>query len=286
MPDEKLMATTWRWVLLAFAVIAVAMIGRRTLRAVIRKFISIKNDGKRPLSQRDRVLLRYQDHDFNALTFAWCKTRQDAMFGELPELLRPLGNIKNFLDLGCGFGFAGSFLLELFPGSEVYAVEPSSTRVATAKVALGDRGHVFQGAAPDFENPSFPERFDAVFAIDMLHYLDDLALDLTLARLRARLGEGHYLIVRAPMQPAGFGSLIWNLTRIHRAVWGLFAQYRTVEQVRERIERAGFEVVGSSISGGNPEIRWFISRAVPLEKKGERVVLEPVTAGSNNGKEQ
>jgi len=277
-------ATMWYWVVPPLAVIALAMIGRRVFRAVARRLLSVESDGKRPLTPRERVLRRYQDHSFNAFIFAWCKTRQDPMFDELPELLRPAGDVKKFLDLGCGFGFAGSFLLELFPGSEIYAVEPSADRVAVAKLALGGRGHVFQGAAPDFENPSFPERFDAIFSLDMLHYLDDQALDLTLSRLRGRLDEGRYLIIRAPMRPAGSGSLIWKLTQIHYTAWGLFSQYRTVEQLRGRIERAGFGVERWQISGNNPEIHWFISRAVPLEEKVERLVLEPVPAVGDDGK--
>jgi SAM-dependent methyltransferase len=273
-----ILATVWYWYLLPPAVIAVAMIGRGTLRATFRKLISVKDDDNRPLSLRQRVLLRYQNHAFSPFVFAWCKTRQDPMFEEFPELLEPIGRIKTFLDLGCGFGFAGSYLLEMFPGSQVYAVEPSQHRVTVAKLAIGDRGHVFQGAAPDFENPSLPEHFDAIFTIDMLHYLDDSALNVTLLRLRARLDDGHYLIIRAPMQPEGFGSLIWNLTRIHTTVWGMSRYYRTVEQLRLDIERAGFDVVRCHISGKNPEIHWFISRAVPLEENVERLVLEPVPA--------
>jgi len=273
---------TWHWLALPLAMIAVAIIGRRTIRLIFRKLIAVKDDGVRNLSLRERVLLRYQNDSFGALIFAWFKTRQDPMFDEFPELLRPLGEIKKILDLGCGFGFAGSFLMELYPGSEIYAVEPSARRVAAATLALGERGHVYQGAAPDFENPSLPGRFDATLAIDMLHYLDDPSLDLTLARLRARLDDGRYLIIRAPMLPGGFGSLIWNLTRIHRTVWGLFAKYRTVEQLRRHIERAGFDVVRSHISGKNPELHWFISRAVPLEEKVERLVLEPVPAVGDN----
>jgi SAM-dependent methyltransferase len=274
----------WGWVLVPLAVIAVAMTARRVFRAVARKAISVRDDGKSPLTLRERVLLRYQKHSFNAFIFAWCKTRQDPMFNELPELLRGVGDVKNFLDLGCGFGFAGSFLLELFPESEIFAVEPSADRVAVAKLALGDRGHVFRGAAPDFEIATFPARFDAIFALDMLHYLDDPALDLTLSRLRARLDDGRFLVIRAPMQPAGSGSLIWKLTRIHTTVWKIYVQYRAVEKLKERIERAGFSVVHAQISGKNPELHWFVSRAVPFEEKVERLVLEPVPAVGNHGK--
>jgi len=279
------LAAIWYWYLLPLAVVAVAMIGRRTIRALVKKAISVRDDGRRPLTLRQRVLLRYQNYSFTPSMFAWCKTRQDPMFQEFPELLEPVGPIKSFLDLGCGFGFAASYLLEMFPDSQVYAVEPSRNRVAVAKLALGDRGHVFQGAAPDFENPSLPDRFEAVFAIDMLHYLDDKALDVTLSRLRARLDDAHYLIIRAPMKPEGSGSLIWKLTRIHATAWGLFAQYRTVEQLRRHIAGAGFHVERSQISGKNPELHWFVSRAVPLEEEVERLVLEPVPAVGDDRKQ-
>jgi len=277
-------ATMWHWVWAIAALMATAMIVRRVFRIATRAAIRVRNTG-RPLSMRERVLLRYQDYAFHPLFFAWCKTRQDAMFDELPGLLEPVKKLHTFLDLGCGFGVAGSFLLELYPDSEIYAVDPNPDRVAGAKLAFGNRGHVFEGAAPDFEKSPFPPHFDAVFSIDMMHYLDDGALGLTLSRIHARLEEGSFLVIRAPMRPAGFGSLIWKLTRIHQRAWGLFAQYRTVEQLRAHIERAGFAVIRSEMSGNNPELHWFVSTAVRLEQKVERFVAEPVSSVGHNGKE-
>jgi len=213
------LATQWYWLLALAGVIAFAMTTRRLFHIVARKIIAVNDDG-RPLSPRQRVLVRYQKLSFHPHFFAWCKTRQDAMFDELPELLKRVGEVRKFLDLGCGFGIAGAYLLEFFPGSEIYGIDPSRERIEAARLAFGDRGHVFAGAAPDFENPALPDRFDAAFSIDMIHYLDDRALDLTLSRIRARLDEGRHLILRAPMQPAGSGSLIWKLTRIHYTAWG------------------------------------------------------------------
>ena len=265
-------------------VVASVMMMRRIFRRVARWGIRVRPGGGE-LSSRDKVLLRYQDGEFHPLFFAWCKTWRDAMFDELPGLLSRAGNVKVFLDLGCGFGVAGAFLLEQFTGAEIYGVDPSPERVKGAQAAWGKRGHALIGAAPDFEAEEFPPRFDAVFSLDMVHYLDDAALDLTLSRIRRRLDEGKYLILRAPMLPMGSGSLIWKLTRIHYRAWGLFSQHRTEAQLRERIEKAGFAVEESRISGGNPELRWFVSVAVPLQQEVEGLVAEPVAAMGDDRKQ-
>jgi SAM-dependent methyltransferase len=278
-------ATAWYWVIGVACVIAFAVTARRVFRRVARRVIRVR-EGGRELSVRERVLLRYQGGAFHPLFFAWCKTWQDAMFDELPGLLSRMKGVRVFLDLGCGFGVAGAFLLEQFAGSEIYGVDPNPERVAGARAAWGERGHAIAGAAPDFEKVEFPARFDGVFSLDVVHFLDDAALDLTLKRIRTRLDVGRYLILRAPMLPVGSGSLTWKLARIHYKAWGLFSRHRTEEQLRERIEKAGFVVEETRKSGGNPELRWFVSVAVPLQQEVEGFVAEPVASVGDDREQQ
>ena len=85
------------------------------------------------------------------------------------------------------------------------------------------------------------------------------------------------------MKPRGFGSLKWNFDRLRRALTGEFAQYRTVEQLEERIRKAGFDLRQSPISGNSPELHWFISTA-GTKKEIEGLVAEPVAAMGQDGK--
>ena len=271
------------WIVVLAAIVFLPLVIRFVFRAVMRPLMRVRNDGAGALNFRQRILLRFQPYEFHPLMFAWCKTRLDAMFDELPEFLGSVTNVRTILDLGCGYGIASAFLLEWFDTAELYAVEPSGQRVRAAQRVLGSRGHVLQGAAPDFESAALPDQFDAVFSLDVLYLLNDSDLDLTLSRIWNRMSAGNYLFIRAPMKPRGFGSLKWNFDRLRRALTGEFAQYRTVEQLEVRIQKAGFEIQRSRISGTNPELHWFISTA-GAKKEIEGLVAEPVATVGQNGK--
>ena len=118
--------------------------------------------------------------------------------------------------------------------------------------------------APDFEQPDFPPKFDIIFALDMIHFLSDSTLDLTLKRIRNRLAEGHYLIIRCPVLPAGPESFDLRMYKLAAYLTATFTQFRTVEQVRQRITQAGFDVARTQMSGTNPELFWFIATASPV----------------------
>ena len=130
-----------------------------------------------------RILLRYQDQGMHVWMFSLFKTRLDPMFAELREFLQATPDVRTILDLGCGFGFAGSFLLDHFPQAQIYAVEPSEDVLTEPLPPLLSAGTSFR-ARPDFEVPGLPERFDAVFVLDVVHFFSDSGLDLTLRRIR------------------------------------------------------------------------------------------------------
>jgi hypothetical protein len=215
-----------------------------------------------PARWQDRVELRYQHRETYAWMFARSKLRLDPMFRELPEFLRAIpSNVHIAMDIGCGHGVAACSLLEWFPELKLYAIDPNFHRVRAAAQALGDRARVFKAAAPDFESPAFPPHMDAAFALDMIHFLSDAELDLTLQRIRARLQDSAPLFLRAPMRPSGVGSFLWNLDRLTRALTGTPAYFRSVDQIRHAIENAGFQITRVQMSGDNHELFWFIASA-------------------------
>jgi len=208
-----------------------------------------------------RVLRRYQHSGTFAWMFAWFKLRMDPMFRELPDLVKVEPSIRSALDIGCGYGVTGCSLLEWLAEATIYGVDPNPTRVHVAAAAFGGRGQVNVGGAPDFSMPSLPEHFDAVLLLDVIHYISNEALELTLRRVHARTKTGGRLIIRSNISPSGGGSLKWKFAVISRKITGAYACHRSVDQIGKAIASAGFEVVRSEMSGANAESFWFIATA-------------------------
>jgi SAM-dependent methyltransferase len=212
-------------------------------------------------SWRERVELRYQRLGTWTWMFCRFKLRLDPMFQELPELIGDGSQLREVMDLGCGHGIAGCAMLEWFRNVRVYGIEPRSARVAAAREAFAERGVVHEGAAPDFEWEELPQKLDAALALDMMHFLDDAAFGQTLAKIRRRLREGGTLFMRIPMAPSGKGSMAWHVDRMLRGMRKIAATHRSSEKIQKMLAEEEFDVCKVQISGGNPELCWFIARA-------------------------
>ena len=235
--------------------------------AIVRSRIGIKtgvgNDW------RERVLLRYQnlsgEAGFSIISatfawvFAWFKMRLDPMFNELSGILERMPWIRTVLDIGCGYGVAGCAILEWCDDAKIFGIDPDPARVRAARAVFGSRGAAFVGLAPDFERPELPERFDAVFVLDVIHFISDSAFDQTLQKIHGRL-DGGYLVIRSIIPPTDGSSWAWKFASIRRGLTGRYACHRSVEKIRQMMDRAGFEVEKAEMSGGNPEMFWFIAR--------------------------
>lgn len=235
--------------------------------------------GINPLAAKDwreRVLVRYQnlcaDSGFAILpgtfawVFAWFKLRLDPMFHELPGFLELMPEFHTVLDIGCGYGVAGCALLEWRGEMKIFAIDPDPGRVRVAGAVFGSRGEAFVGRAPEIEAPGLPDRFGAVFVLDVIHFMADSALDQTLRKIRGRMEEGGYLVIRAIIPPADGGSWAWKFAKIRRAMTCEYGCHRPVEKIREMITEAGFDVEKTDLSGGNRELVWFIARARPSQR--------------------
>jgi SAM-dependent methyltransferase len=230
---------------------------------------------------RERVLLRYQELAGQkclatfAWVFAWSKLRLDPMFEELPEILKTVAPLRTALDIGCGFGVAGCALLEWCEGLTIYGIDPSPMRVRTAGFVFGGRGKAFVGRAPHFEQSDIPERLDAVFVLDVIHFLSDADLQLTLKGIRSLLNNGGWLVLRSIIRPEGGGSIFWKFAIARGRVFGGRAFHRSNGQIRQLLTDAGFQIQSERISGDNPELQWFIAQspgnsAKPAKPAGSR----------------
>ncbi|MCP3955512.1 MAG: methyltransferase domain-containing protein, partial [Desulfobacterales bacterium] len=216
---------------------------------------------------RRRVMNRYRTLETYPRLFARFKMKNDVMFSELPRLLNGCGNMRTVLDIGTGYGVPGCCILEHCARAKIYGIDPDRERIRVAALAFGHRGTVTCAAAPDI--PPAPEAADAAFLLDIIHFLDDSALNLTLARLRKALHSNAALIIRAVIPPPdGNYSRLWKLDALRMKLTGVQAHHRTTDAIRAMVEGAGFQIRQIEQSGNNIESTWFIATPKPEDGTG------------------
>ena len=213
-----------------------------------------------PRSWRKRILDRYRLLEPYPRLFSRFKTKTDTMFRELPRFLNGNKKLRTVLDIGCGYGVPGCWVLERFPMARVYGLDPDRERVRVAGLAFGDRGVATCGAAPEI--PVAPEKADAAFLLDIVHFLNDEALYRTFERLRRAMQKDAMLVIRAVVPPADKNySRFWKWDAFQMKIQGVSAYHRPVFVIDEMLGQAGFEIQQSELSGDNEESVWIIARA-------------------------
>jgi trans-aconitate methyltransferase len=201
-----------------------------------------------------RVLARYRWMNTYARMFARFKLRLDPMFSELPRMIRFPAQPKALVDIGTGYGVPACWLAETFPTARVYGIEPEADRVRVASMTLGARGQVVQGRAPDL--PPVPESADGAFMLDMMHFLSDPQLTLTLRRLHARLAGGAPLTIRAVMIPQNGTSWYWWIDALRNKLDGIETHWRSAERIQTLLTECGYEVISIVPSGAKGDLLW------------------------------
>jgi predicted exporter/SAM-dependent methyltransferase len=233
-----------------------------------RIFRSREEDaGGGPGSLQDRVRRRYRNLEPYPRLFARFKMLLDPMFPELDGLLGPCPSIRTVLDVGSGYGVPAAWLLERCPDARIYGVEPDGERVRVAAMAVGKRGVMTQGRAPDIPAPA--EAADVALMLDMAHYLDDAGLNRTLGSLLNRLQRDGRLIIRVCIPPKGRPSWSWRIEGIKLALSKTPVHYRPVEEIRALIAQAGFRIEAAFPSGSNQELFWIVARPGRLREAGQ-----------------
>jgi trans-aconitate methyltransferase len=199
------------------------------------------------------VRLRYRHLPATPRLFARWKMRLDPMFGSLARFVK---NPRRILDIGCGYGIPSAWLLELFPEARVSGVDPDAERIRVAGQALGARGEMRVGRAPDLRE--LPDGADTALMLDVIHMLGDDALRETLERLFDKLIPGGRLILRVTIPAAGSRTLLGNLEASRLQRQGLRAHYRGREALSDMIRKAGFTLEAIEPSGR--EEVWFVAR--------------------------
>ena len=247
--------------LTSFLGIAYSMIGAYVILPPVLGAIQNRRQAKAPKSGslRDRVLNRYHNMEAYPRLFARFKMRFDPMFSELYQILKSSDGIKTIIDIGCGYGVPSSWFLERFLEAYIYGIEPSKKRVRIASLAVGSRGCIAQGYAPNV--PVVPQPADLTTMLDMVHFLNDEALLLTLKRVKERMREDGCLIIRATIRPQRRMPWVWWLENAKLRFAGLPAHYRSAEQLEKMMARSGFQITDTLPSGVHDELVWLVGGA-------------------------
>jgi uncharacterized protein len=201
------------------------------------------------------VLKKYRHLEASPRLSARFRTSFDPMFIELQGFLK---TPEIVMDIGSGYGVPAAWVLELFPEARVFGIEPDYEKTRISNRVIGDRGSIIKGRAPDL--PAVPDPADAALMIDVIQYLPDDQLKLTLGRLSSQLrGEG-LLVIRARAHFEKGISRPGLIENIRGRIFGTKLHYRSVREIRTRLLEAGFEIQAVTPSGRSRTKTWFLAQ--------------------------
>ncbi|MDY6967845.1 MAG: MMPL family transporter [Spirochaetota bacterium] len=229
------------------------------LPPILKRLFLIQSDKKIKFQRNDsyfsKVMRRYRHAEAYPRLFARFKIIFDPMFPRLSDFLNSPGLI---IDIGCGYGVPAAWLLERFPDARIYCIEPDSERIRIASHALGIRGTVIQGKAPDI--PSTPKHSDAALMLDIIHLIGDKELQLTLERLYNKLHPSGTLIIRTTIPSRKRFPWERGIENIKLKFKGITPIYRTYQEITDFINEAGFDIILSEPAALGREEVWFIAK--------------------------
>ncbi len=207
-----------------------------------------------PLSARDR----YRNLASWPRLVARFRLGFDPIFAELEPLLGDLQPLSTIIEVGCGYGLRGAWLLERYPAAVIWATDPDPERARVAGLVLGRSGIVVQAGACQAPDP--PRPADLALMIDADRHLNDAALKQALERLRSCLAEGGCLVVRSLAAPARrYPAKFLEHTRLRRKDLRLCR--RSAKTLGRIIRESGFELETWAASGRRRNRVWALARA-------------------------
>jgi len=211
------------------------------------------------------ALDRYRYMEAYPRMFVRGKLWLDPMFAELPVLLPSGHPIRTVVDIGCGYGVPASWLLERFPDAMIYGIDPDPERIRVAAAAMGENGVMAVGRAPDV--PNVPAPVDLTLMLDMIHYIDDGELQLSLRRIMGLLGPGATLVIRAAMPATRRFPLSswWENWRCR--LNGIRCRYRSRAELAALVAKTGWHIEHVAESGGRGELVWLV--VTPKDPRGQ-----------------
>jgi predicted exporter/precorrin-6B methylase 2 len=202
-----------------------------------------------------RTVLRYRHLPGYPRIFARFKIMMDPMFQELNRYVQ---NPRRIMDIGCGYGVPATWLLEIYPEAQVFALEPDGERVLIANRAIGERGQVQVGLAPDL--PQVDGLVDHVIMLDMLHLITDEELQLVLQRIYDKLETGGTLLIRATVPSTR--KVPWKrwIEATRLKITGMQERFRQEKEMAGFMATAGFTVQVHTSPTAGVEEKWFVGK--------------------------
>jgi hypothetical protein len=100
--------------------------------------------------------------------------------------------------------------------------------------------------------------------LDMMHFLSDSQLTLTLRRLHANLVSGASLTIRAVMVPKRRMRWYWWIDGLRNKLSGVETHSRSAERIQSVLTQCGYEVINMAPSGAKGDMLWLC--AVRIER--------------------
>jgi predicted exporter/SAM-dependent methyltransferase len=202
-----------------------------------------------------RTVLRYRHLPGYPRVFARFKIMTDPMFAELQKYIQ---NPRRMIDIGCGYGIPATWLLEIYPQARVFGLEPDEERVLIANRAIGSRGSIQVGRAPDL--PEVEGSVDYVLMLDMLHLINDEELQLVLKRIYDKLEAGGTLLIRATIPSDK--KVPWKrwIEATRLKLTGMRRRFRQEKEIAGFMTASGFSVEVFASPTAGVEEKWFVGK--------------------------
>ena len=160
---------------------------------------------------------------------------------ELAYLNNLIGDMtgKKLLDLGCGTGKFGLKLAD--KADEIVGIDIARHQIEIANQTAEKYGIAnFKGVVGDFKDGSYPEYFDFVLAVNVIHHTDDI--DLILNNVLGSLKPGGKLVIFEinPLNPLFIPFLFF----IGQLKSHLTKEYwcSNIYSLRKMLERNGYKI--------------------------------------------
>ena len=202
-----------------------------------------------------RTVLRYRHLPAYPRVFARIKILIDPMFKELDKYIQ---NPRRIIDIGCGYGVPATWLLEIYPHAEVYGLEPDDERVLIASRAIGNRGRIEAGRAPDL--PEVDGAVDYVLMLDMLHLISDKEVQISFQRIYEKLSEEGTLLVRATIPSDKRNPWKHWIESARAKITNVPHRYSSEKEITDFMSAAGFDVSVHASPTNGVEEKWFVGK--------------------------
>ncbi len=177
------------------------------------------------------------------------------------------------LDAGSGFGQYSHRLSMLNRGNRVTGVDVKAEQIADcndffAKLGLAKRVHFEEADLTKFVRP---ESYDLILSVDVMeHILED---EKVFANFYQSLRKGGMLLISTPSDQGGSDADEHDHESDPDHVHGFVDEHvrdgYNINDIKEKLQRAGFSEVGAEYSYGKPgHISWILSMKWPISMLG------------------